>query len=170
MAQLLFTEIPSPVDPLTLVSDGRALTHLEFEHPKWPAGARESWRRDDDLPLFAQARAQLDAYFAGERTAFELPLAPSGTDFQMLVWAQLRRIPYGGTISYAALARAIGDPKATRAVGAANGRNPISIIVPCHRVIGSDGSLTGFGGGIERKKRLLALEAAGAARQVGRLL
>lgn len=166
---MLFTAIPSPVGPLTLASDGRALTWVEFENPKWPCRTRDAWTRDDDHPFFARARAQLDEYFAGARTEFDLELAPSGTEFQMKVWARLRHIPYGETISYAQLARDVGDVKATRAVGAANGQNPISIVVPCHRVIGSNGSLTGFGGGIERKKRLLALEASVAGR-AGRLL
>lgn len=166
---MLFTEIPSPVGPLTLASDGRALTWVEFENPKWPCGTRETWVRDDAHPFFVRAHAQLDEYFAGTRTEFDLDLAPSGTPFQMKVWARLRRIPYGETISYAQLARDVGDAKATRAVGAANGRNPISIVVPCHRVIGADGSLTGFGGGVGRKRRLLALEASVAGR-AGRLL
>jgi methylated-DNA-[protein]-cysteine S-methyltransferase len=167
---ILFTEIPSPVGPLTLASDGRALTWVEFENPKWPARARDTWVRDDALAFFARARTQLEEYFAGARTAFDLALAPSGTPFQMKVRARLRRIPYGETISYAQLARDIGDAKATRAVGAANGQNPLSIIVPCHRVIGADGSLTGFGGGIARKKHLLALEATVAGRRTGQLL
>jgi methylated-DNA-[protein]-cysteine S-methyltransferase len=102
--------------------------------------------------------AQLEAYFRGERRVFDLPLALRGTPFQLRVWAELLRIPYGATISYGELARQLGDPNLTRAVGAANGANPVSIIVPCHRVIGADGSLTGYGGGLEMKRRLLALE------------
>lgn len=107
-----------------------------------------------------RVEAQLKEYFAGWRTTFDLPLEPSGTDFQLSVWELLRKIPYGVTTSYGELARRLGDPKATRAVGAANGANPIPIIVPCHRVVGSKGELTGFGGGIERKRWLLEHEGA----------
>ena len=113
--------------------------------------------RQDSTP-FVAAVEQLRAYFAGELREFSLPLAPGGTEFQRKVWSALTRIPYGRTTSYAAIARDIGTPRGVRAVGLANGRNPISLIVPCHRVIGSDGSLTGYGGGIERKKWLLAHE------------
>jgi methylated-DNA-[protein]-cysteine S-methyltransferase len=108
-------------------------------------------------------RRQLEAYFQGTLRAFDLPVAPRGTPFQLRVWAELRRIPYGATISYGELARRLGDPKLTRAVGAANGANPISIIIPCHRVIGADGSLTGYGGGLEVKRELLALERGSQA-------
>jgi methylated-DNA-[protein]-cysteine S-methyltransferase len=110
--------------------------------------------------LLDRVEAQLNEYFAGKRTTFDLPLEPSGTDFQLSVWKLLRKIPYGVTTSYGELARRLGDPKATRAVGAANGANPIPIIVPCHRVVGSKGELTGFGGGIERKRWLLEHEGA----------
>ena len=110
-----------------------------------------------DLPTALSPR-QLDAYFAGQRQQFDLKLAPQGTDFQQRVWQQLRLIPFGETIPYGELAKRIGDPKSSRAVGAANGKNPISIIVPCHRVIGADGTLTGFGGGVETKRTLLELE------------
>ena len=123
-------------------------------HPVEPAG---DWRRTEEP--FRDAVSQLDAYFAGERREFDLALAPEGTSFQRLVWSALTRIPYGETVSYAELARRLGRPFATRAVGAANGRNPIPIIIPCHRVIGSDGSLTGYGGGLTIKRRLLDLEA-----------
>jgi methylated-DNA-[protein]-cysteine S-methyltransferase len=114
--------------------------------------------REDKAP-FAEVIRQLRAYFSGELKTFDLPLAPEGTEFQLLVWNSLRTIPYGETISYAQLAHNIGNPKAVRAVGLANGCNPIPIIIPCHRVIGSDGSLTGFGGGLPNKKKLLALES-----------
>jgi methylated-DNA-[protein]-cysteine S-methyltransferase len=120
--------------------------------------------RDGD-PL-REARRQLEEYFAGERREFSLTLEPAGTDFQRRVWQALRGIPYGATMSYGELARRIGNPRAVRAVGLANGANPISIIVPCHRVIGADGSLTGYGGGLERKRFLLALER-GSHREVG---
>ncbi|HEX8104378.1 MAG TPA: methylated-DNA--[protein]-cysteine S-methyltransferase [Solirubrobacteraceae bacterium] len=148
----LWTSHPSPIGDLLLLSDGEALTGL-FMAP-WTADA--AWRRADEA--FAAAREQLDAYFAGERTDFDLPLAPSGTGFQLRVWAALRTIPYGETTSYGALAAQIGAPGAARAVGLANGRNPVSIVVPCHRVIGAGGALTGYGGGLERKRTLLDLE------------
>lgn len=148
----------SPVGPLTLHSDGAALTGVEFDEPKYPLSPSP---RGEDKVL-AQARRELDRYFEGTLRAFTLPLAPRGTPFQLSVWTALRRIPYGATRTYAEQAVAIGKPKAFRAVGLANGKNPISIIVPCHRVIGADGSMTGFGGGIERKRALLALEQGGA--------
>lgn len=147
-----FTTVPSPIGDLLLLGDGDALSGLYME-PWAPAAA---WQRADDA--FTAAREQLDAYFAGELTAFDLPLAPRGTEFQLRVWTALQEIPYGETTSYGALAGRIGAPGAARAVGLANGRNPISIIVPCHRVIGAGGSLTGYGGGLERKRALLDLE------------
>ncbi len=119
-----------------------------------PPGAPE------DRAAFAEVRAQLEAYFEGKRTTFDLALAPVGTDFQRRVWKALAAIPYGTTTTYAAIARAIGKPRAVRAVGAANGKNPLSIVVPCHRVIGQDGTLTGYGGGLANKRRLLELESA----------
>ena len=149
------TQITSPVGELMLTSDGEALTGVWFSpHDDLPL---DDWvdERDDVLD---DAVAQLESYFAGERTDFDLPLHPHGTDFQLRVWAALREIPYGQTISYGELARRVGNPSASRAVGLANGRNPISIVVPCHRVIGADGSLTGYGGGMERKRTLLDLE------------
>jgi methylated-DNA-[protein]-cysteine S-methyltransferase len=151
---MVFHVLDSPIGRLLLTRDGRALTGLYMEpHPRLPTSARS------DPAGFADAEAQLRAYFAGERTEFDLPLAPSGTPFQLRVWEALRTIPYGETATYAELAAAVGKPTAFRAVGAANGRNPISVIVPCHRVIGADGTLTGYGGGLERKRVLLELEA-----------
>ena len=144
----------SPVGPLTLMSNGKALTHCEFENPRYPF---EEAPRGDDA-IIAKARKQLDAYFAGKLRGFDLPLAPQGTDFQQRVWKALLKIPYGATRSYGQQALAIGSPKAVRAVGLANGRNPIAIIIPCHRVIGANGSLTGYGGGMARKQLLLDLE------------
>ena len=143
----------SPVGPLTLVSDGGCLVGLHFEGWNPPVGAIPVLD-----PVLAATAHQLDAYFDGRLTTFDLPLSPVGTPFQRRVWSALRAIPFGETRSYGQLAKAIGKPSAMRAVGAANGRNPIAIVVPCHRVIGADGSLTGFGGGIERKKFLLSLE------------
>ncbi|HWA21378.1 MAG TPA: methylated-DNA--[protein]-cysteine S-methyltransferase [Caulobacterales bacterium] len=147
----------SPVGPLTLASDGQALTGLAFETQSHPCRAIEGAERGRDGVLDA-ARRQLDLYFAGKLKRFDLALNPQGTAFQKRVWMALRAIPFGKTVSYANIADEIGAPKAVRAVGGANGRNPIAIVVPCHRVIGANGSLTGFGGGMERKQFLLALE------------
>jgi methylated-DNA-[protein]-cysteine S-methyltransferase len=113
-------------------------------------------------PILGEAERQLSEYFAGKRTHFELPLEPQGTEFQKKVWGRLRKIPFGKTRSYLQIARAIGSPRACRAVGGATGKNPLSIVIPCHRVIGANGTLTGFGGGLETKAKLLALEAHGS--------
>ncbi|MES2459086.1 MAG: methylated-DNA--[protein]-cysteine S-methyltransferase [Armatimonadota bacterium] len=158
-----YTFLESPVGPLQLISDGEALTGLFMNEHKGGPVTGEDWIRDDDNAVLAEAKRQIAAYFAGERKIFDLPLAARGTPFQQRVWEALREIPYGTTISYGELARRIGNPGASRAVGLANGSNPISIIVPCHRVIGANGKLTGYGGGIERKKALLALEAHAGA-------
>lgn len=152
----------SPVGPLTLVSDGVRLVGVHFACWDPPSAAKD---RSDDV-LLKTAR-QLDAYFAGQLKFFDLPLGPAGTPFQLRVWSALRDIPFGETRSYGQLASAVGNPSAMRAVGAANGRNPIAIVVPCHRVIGADGSLTGFGGGIERKRLLLRLEQGSELRLTG---
>jgi methylated-DNA-[protein]-cysteine S-methyltransferase len=155
--------VASPIGDLMLVSNGAALTGVSMQvHERGPVIGDE-WRRDDDL--LGPARDQLQAYFDGELVDFDLPLAPGGTAFQRRVWDELCRIPFGDTISYAELARRLGQPTATRAVGAANGRNPIAVIVPCHRVIGADGTLTGYGGGLDRKQWLLRHEAAVLARR-----
>jgi methylated-DNA-[protein]-cysteine S-methyltransferase len=130
---------------------------VSFENSKRAAHPQANWKQDSGR--FKEVRRQLEAYFSGKLREFELPLAMEGTDFQLCVWNALRTIPYGETISYAQLATRIGNPKAVRAVGLANGCNPIPIIVPCHRVIGSDGSLTGFGGGLPTKQKLLDLES-----------
>lgn len=149
----------SPIGDLRLVASGGGLCGVYMtEHRHAPPPAAYGQERDDE-PVLQLARRQLGEYFAGERRRFELPLAPDGTEFQRAVWAALSTLEYGAVCSYADIARQIGRPAATRAVGAANGRNPISIIVPCHRVVGSDRSLTGYGGGLERKRWLLAHEA-----------
>ncbi len=153
---VLFSTMTSPIGELTLTSDGDALTGLYMQRHKHRAEDSRGGRRDDGA--LKKVRTQLSAYFAGELREFALPLAAQGTDFQQKVWRALCDIPYGKTISYGELARRIGQPSAVRAVGLANGKNPISIIVPCHRVIGADGSLTGYGGGLERKRWLLAHE------------
>lgn len=151
--------IDSPVDPLLLAADEHGLRLIEFHTPRHPMARVSDWREGDNTILQA-ARMQLEEYFAGTRTSFELPLAPHGTVFQKEVWHALADIAYGQTISYAQLAQRVGKPNAMRAVGAANGRNPLPIVLPCHRVIGADGSLTGFGGGLPTKQFLLELEGA----------
>jgi methylated-DNA-[protein]-cysteine S-methyltransferase len=150
--------VPSPVGRLALTGDARALTGLYLlDAEDRSATVRPAWVRHEGM--FGAAAGQLTEYFAGTRTVFDLPLAPHGTPFQLAVWAELTRIPCGATLSYGAVAAALGkSPVASRAVGLANGRNPISIIVPCHRVIGADGSMTGYGWGVERKEWLLAHE------------
>jgi methylated-DNA-[protein]-cysteine S-methyltransferase len=152
------TTVESSIGELTLASDGEALTGLymtdQRHRPELPAADG-----DDDVVL-AAAREQLAEYFAGERRDFDLPLKPAGTAFQRAVWEALRDIPYGETAGYGELAGRLGRPGAARAVGLANGRNPIAIVVPCHRVIGAAGALTGYGGGLERKRYLLELERA----------
>ncbi len=159
---LIHTTIPSPVGDLLLIGDGERLRGLHMQTGRRP-GSVPAGSRTADEP-FAEVREQLAEYFTGERVEFDLPLAPLGTPFQERVWGALTEIPYGRTASYREIAERIGRPSASRAVGAANGRNPISIIVPCHRVIGAGGELTGYAGGVERKRFLLELEAqAGAA-------
>jgi methylated-DNA-[protein]-cysteine S-methyltransferase len=149
--------IDSPIGPLTLVAHDGILAGLYMdEHRHRPDPGRHG---DADPDGFAAVTEQLDAYFDGHLTDFDLPVSMAGTDFQRRVWAELRNIPYGTTISYGELARRIGRPGSARAVGLANGRNPISIVVPCHRVIGAGGDLTGYGGGVARKRQLLDLEA-----------
>lgn len=153
---LYYDTLPSPLGMLTLVADTQGrLREICFEAEQRPR-ADEPWQRD--TTRLAQARQQLTEYFAGTRREFTLPLQPQGTVFQQSVWQALLRIPFGATSSYGELAQRIGKPTAMRAVGAANGRNPIPIIVPCHRVIGADGSLTGYSGGLWIKQKLLALE------------
>lgn len=188
------TVLPSPLGPLTVVAEepvrtesavragetdavtgggaeggGGALTGVYFEgHLRGPSPAALG-PRDDDRPEFVALRRQLDEYFAGDRTGFDLPLAPRGEPFRQRVWALLRQIPYGETRSYGQLARELGDPALAQAVGSANGRNPLSVIVPCHRVVGADGSLTGYAGGLERKRFLLELEGADSVTRTARL-
>ena len=152
-----YTTFESPVGPLLLAGDRKALRQVSFANSKRSAAPRPDWNQNRSA--FTEVIRQLQAYFRGELKEFDVPLAMEGTEFQLRVWNTLRTIPYGETISYAQLAGRIGNPKAVRAVGLANGSNPIPIIVPCHRVIGSDGSLTGFGGGLPTKKMLLELES-----------
>jgi methylated-DNA-[protein]-cysteine S-methyltransferase len=153
----LYSTFDSPIGELLAVGDGDSLSRLQMQGGRRGVPIDPSWKRDDGA--LAAVRAQLGEYFAGARTTFDLPLAMAGNEFELSVWAALLEIPYGETASYGEIARAIGHPSAPRAVGLANGRNPIAVIVPCHRVIGADGSLTGYGGGLERKRLLLDLEA-----------
>ena len=153
----IYTYFKSPIGPLLLYGNGSVLQGLHFSTGKKAKGADPRWRRVDSA--FDGVEAQLAEYFAGQRKSFDLAIEPQGTPFQTTVWRALLDIPYGETCSYADIARRIGNPKAVRAVGSANGNNPIAIIVPCHRVIGSNGSLTGFGGGLDSKRFLLSLEA-----------
>ena len=157
-----YDEIETPVGPLLVAADDAGLRRIHFQSGREPLPPDPAWTRDRS-PFEALAR-QLAEYFARRRREFELTLAPEGTPFQLATWLALRSIPYGSTISYAELAGRVGRPAASRAVGAANGQNPLPIVVPCHRVIGKDGSLTGFGGGLPAKRALLELEgAAGVA-------
>ena len=155
---LYYHTMSSPIGDLLLAGDADALHVVHFQGGVRPMQPPAQWQRD--ARPFREAVRQLDAYFAGKLRDFDLPLSPSGTDFQLKVWRTLQTIPYGETWSYGQLARRIRRPDAPRAVGAANGQNPIPVIIPCHRVIGADGSLTGFGGGLPIKQKLLALEGA----------
>lgn len=155
-----YTYADSPLGPLLLVRDEVGLTGLYLPDHKHPVHVAPDWQRDDTA--FEDVRTQLAEYFAGNRREFDLPLHAAGTTFQQRVWAALTEIPYGETTSYGQTAAAIGAPEAARAVGLANGRNPISIVVPCHRVVGANGALTGYGGGLDAKRWLLAHEAAHA--------
>jgi methylated-DNA-[protein]-cysteine S-methyltransferase len=154
---LLYTRADSPVGELLLVGDSQLLRGLHFA-----AGASPPPGASADRAAFAPVLAQLGEYFAGERRTFDVPLDLRGSEFQRAVWAALLEIPYGETASYGEIARHVGRPGKARAVGRANGSNPIAVIVPCHRVIGADGTLTGYGGGLERKRLLLDLEAGRA--------
>lgn len=162
MSALFFEHVDTPIGTLTLAADADGLRHIEFPDNRHPVD-REDWipgASGAAADVLRITREQLREYFEGTRHAFDLPLRPQGTAFQMDVWRMLATIPWGATWSYRDLAWAIGKPEAVRAVGAANGRNPLPIVLPCHRVIGADGSLTGFGGGLPIKAALLRLEGA----------
>jgi len=152
-----YTVMKSPIGPLLLVGDARGLRLVHFSTGRRPKSPEPDWI--EDKAPFKEVIRQLEAYFAGRLQEFDLSLVLDGTEFQQLVWRNLQKIPYGETTSYGQLAKRIGKPEASRAVGLANGSNPIPIIIPCHRVIGSNGDLTGFGGGLPLKKKLLALES-----------
>jgi methylated-DNA-[protein]-cysteine S-methyltransferase len=154
---MLYCTLESPLGDLLLAGDEDKLRMLYMQGGHNPMRVAGGWTRSEEA--FALARAQLEEYFAGRRRGFDLALDPAGSPFELAVWRALLAIPYGETVSYGELAARIGRPGAPRAVGVANARNPISVIVPCHRVIGADGSLTGYGGGLERKRLLLDLEA-----------
>ncbi|WP_329620387.1 methylated-DNA--[protein]-cysteine S-methyltransferase [Streptomyces sp. NBC_01255] len=157
MPTVQHTVVDSPYEPLTLVAVDGVLSriHMTGQRHRPP---EETFGESDPRP-FGETVRQLDAYFAGDLTEFDLPLHLVGTPFQLRVWAELCRIPYGETRTYGELAEALGNPTASRAVGLANGKNPVGIVVPCHRVVGASGSLTGYGGGLDRKQRLLAFES-----------
>jgi methylated-DNA-[protein]-cysteine S-methyltransferase len=157
MSQVYYSTFESPVGPLLLAGSKAGLLLVSFASGNRSRNVDPEWR--PDTTALVEVVEQLQSYFAGERKNFDLALILQGTDFQKTVWNALRKIPYGETISYKELAEMIGSPKAVRAVGAANGANPMPIIIPCHRVIGNDGSLTGFGGGLPLKKQLLELES-----------
>ena len=161
---LFYKEINSPVGKLRIVASAKTLVAVEWEAKSAKRKRHDALTFDPRHPILREAERQLGEYFAGKRTRFDLPLEAHGSEFQKKVWRALEKIPYGKTRSYLDLAKAIHSPKACRAVGAANGRNPLPIVVPCHRVIGADGKLTGFAGGVERKAMLLAHEARAAAR------
>lgn len=154
---MYYTKIQSPVGPLLLAADDRGLCFISFSASRRAVHVQPGWKRDP--APFEETVRQLQAYFRGELKEFTVPLAFEGTPFQQSVWKNLLAIPYGKTISYSQLADRVGQPKAVRAVGLANGQNPIPIIIPCHRVIGSNGKLTGYGGGLPIKEKLLALES-----------
>lgn len=166
---IYFTIYESPIQSLRLVSNGRSLIGIYMMSEKHHLIPHSDWTEDDSIAPFPETKQQLAAYFAGSLTEFDLPLQMQGTTFQQRVWSALKAIPSGTTISYGELALQIGQPKASRAVGLANGRNPLSIIVPCHRVIGANGKLTGYGGGIERKQWLLNHEHSVSLKQLVKL-
>ncbi|MDR1413132.1 MAG: methylated-DNA--[protein]-cysteine S-methyltransferase [Actinomycetes bacterium] len=150
-----FFSYETPVGSIAIVADDEAITHILFGAERVPVAARR-----EEAPLIQRAIRQLREYFAGTRRDFDLPLAPKGTAFQQKVWQALRDIPYGQTCSYGDIAQVVGRPRAARTVGGANNRNPISIVIPCHRVVGSNGALVGYGGGLDNKELLLELERA----------
>src|SRR5713101_3621789 len=156
-ALMNYTYLDTPIGPLLVAGDEAAIRRIEFPRNGKPGRPEPEWKESARGPV-GEAVRQLREYFAGRRTEFDLPLEPEGTLFQQTVWRHLRDIPFGETISYGELAKRAGNPKASRAVGAANGANPIPIVIPCHRVIGSNGKLTGYGGGLPIKEKLLALE------------
>lgn len=163
---LFYKEMESPVGKLKLVASSNALVAVLWEQERRNRVKLDAIYFDPQHPILLETERQLTEYFSSERSEFDLPLQPDGTEFQKKVWQALREIPFGQTRSYLELARAVGSSKAFRAVGIANGKNPLSIVVPCHRVVGSDGSLTGFAGGLQAKMALLALETRAGASKI----
>ncbi|HUI99175.1 MAG TPA: methylated-DNA--[protein]-cysteine S-methyltransferase [Usitatibacter sp.] len=157
---IAWTRFETPLGTMLAIAEDDALASLDFTDAKYARAIEPAWRESPRSPLLLECARQVREYLEGRRRAFELPLAPRGTAFQRRVWMEIARIPYGGTITYGELARSSGAPGSARAAGAATGRNPIAIVVPCHRVLGSDGALTGYAGGVDRKAKLLALEGA----------
>ena len=158
-ATIIYDLLPTPQGALLLISRDGTLVGVHFDGARYAPAIGAEWRHVPRDPLLAAARRELGEYFAGTRRAFDLPLASAGTPFQRAVWQAIAAVPYGETISYRELAQRVGRPAAVRAAGAATGRNPWSIVVPCHRIVGADGTLTGYAGGLDRKRALLALEA-----------
>jgi methylated-DNA-[protein]-cysteine S-methyltransferase len=155
---VFYSVIQSPIGELMLVGGGECLAGVYFCGCKHTPAARDCWTFDAENAVFKEAEIQLNEYFAGRRNRFSLPLRLNGTDFQKKIWSEIARIPYGETLSYSALAERAGAPRAIRAAGTSTGRNPLSIVIPCHRVMGKNGSMCGFAGGLQRKQRLLELE------------
>ena len=163
MNTVYYDFLSTSLGKMLLASNGDALVGAWFEDQRYEPSRGPSWERRRNLPVILRAGAELTEYFAGSRTQFTLPLAPAGTAFQRAVWGAIAAIPYAETAAYRDLASRIGRPASIRAAGAATGRNPLSIIVPCHRVVGADGTLTGYAGGLDRKRALLALERSAHA-------
>jgi methylated-DNA-[protein]-cysteine S-methyltransferase len=153
-----YARFDSPLGPVIAIADDEGIRHVDFVGAKYERPVAEDWVEDPEAPALRACGAQLAEYFSGKRTGFDLPLAPRGSDFQQRVWREIARVPFGETISYAELARRAGAPGQARAAGAATGRNPVGVVIPCHRIVGSDGSLTGYAGGLDRKRGLLELE------------
>ena len=155
-----YTRFESPLGPVVAVASDAGLMHVDFVGAKYERPIGRDWVEDASAPALRACREQLGEYFAGRRKDFDLPLAAAGSDFQKRVWQEIARVPYGQTITYGELAKRAGAPGQARAAGAATGRNPLGIVVPCHRIMGADGGLTGYAGGLERKRGLLELEGA----------
>jgi methylated-DNA-[protein]-cysteine S-methyltransferase len=153
-----YDRISTPLGTMLLATDGVALTGAWFDRQRYLPSIDAEWQRKSDDAVLRRAAAMLDDYFAGKRARFDVPMAPAGTAFQRAVWNAIAHVPYGETTAYRDLAAAVGRPASVRAAGAATGRNPLSIFIPCHRIIGADGALTGYAGGLDRKRALLALE------------
>lgn len=155
-----FARLETPLGSMLAIAQDAVLVALDFEDAKYAPAVDPAWVEDPAWPVLRDCAAQVAEYFAGERGRFDLPLAPRGTPFQRRVWQEIAQVPYGATITYAELARRAGRPGSARAAGAATGRNPLAIVVPCHRIVATGGSLTGYAGGLARKARLLGLEGA----------